>query len=1210
MRSLMTKVNCIARAAVVVLALALAAGAPAHAATYTWIGGADGNWNAAANWTSSDGGTTYPNSADDVAVFTGDASPKTPGSFTVGGLRLTSGMLTFNTYGYKLKVSGENAVFDFADGTAVVINGGGGIVAAENLSTRLTIKGACTITNDVITGSTGEQFARVDVEKATIVSSRAAYATVFHLGAGASYTATTGGIDYSATCFDLDEGALVDMINNNYGNGVGAFSGRGTVRGYRNKLTLPNGPYTFSGTCENRDANNPCDWSLAPTDAENGYLIIGSANALSNCAVRLPNSEGRALRFAAGVGTFLIGNLACSASQSLYLADVNGDPVTVFARANASAFANTMASGPGDLYVANKDNNAIAYTGSTLFCQTGVLGALAGLFGQDAQNTTFGDGSSAEKNAKLDTLAGVAGYNIGQNMMSVRNYFKNVGDYRVGGLYGNGQFEFVSAGTATVGDFDVAAVAEDGHKPYVVLSGGDVKAEHAAAGGCIIQLSSGRTFSVAGGTIGSPTDLVQINAPGYGTGGYGTLVLDGTTLCAEKDSYAKRFEVRNGGVLAHYGRLSCPSSATESDPATILLDGGTLRGAWPATGYWDIQLPASESYASKFQVVVGEKGGRIEANRDDTVYSYQLYSAVAGEAGGDGGLTKAGLASLEIRQPFTFSGPFRVEEGGVNVNVSADAATLFGSGSLSLGNAWISFATGKSFGLATGSGAAFHYENCGSVIVNGGTAASVTVGSAGNAAFVRDAKGSVLNFCSRSASDALDGKGAKIAVAGTVGTTKAGILDQPVFALSRRDGGDRYSFDFLKPDGADGLVNASSLYKTTFDESGAVVSVAAAQTLASDAKVDGLRVTSATLTISDGATLSFTDEDAPAAILLANPSAAATIAGAGAIDFGSREGVIVVGLSGFDSYDFSGKISAKICGTGGLTLAGNMLCGLSSIRLGASNSYTGGTWINAVEAGAEADGCFGTGKVCVGTGVGESGSLRLAKNVTLPNEMRVVGNGKLVGTASNASSSGAIYKADSGTATLSGAIELAGDGAVVRVADAEGKVVFGGQVTGAALKIVGSGEVELGAANSYTGGTTVVGATVAMGDEKSLGAGAVALSAGAKLTLRPAAEAAVPFALSNAISGTGTIALLGAGKGRVMFGDVADDASLALDLGTARTRVVSSLAGFDAITTSREGATTLWVLNDAPGSFAGTVPSNVTVEYGEPRQKGLLFIVR
>ncbi len=1174
------------------------------AATYTWVGAADGNWHDKSNWTSSDGGTTYPNSASDIAVFTGDASPRTPNSFTVGGMVLKSGKLEFNAYGYWLKVSGTDAKFDFADGTVVVFKNGGGICAAEDLATKLTITGNCIISNEVHIGNSGMQFARVDLKSGTFITSRQAYATVFHLGKGAYFLATNGGAEYSATCFDIDEGAVVDLASHYNSNGVGAFTGSGTVKGFRGKLALPNGPYTFSGTCENRsDGTTMNDWTLNPTDVENGYLVVGSANALSNCAVRLPNLEGRSLRFASGIGTFTIGNFATSDSQSLYLEDEANEPVTVIARLEQSALSKTLTSGSGNLIVANKSNNSIVYTGSTLFQHTGLLGSLAGIMGQDAQNTTFGDGSNAANDANLSSLGGIMGYNFGTSMMSVRHYFKNVNDYTLGGLYGNGQFEFNGAGTATIDNFDVSTLSGSGKMPYVVLAGGDVTANHANAGGCIIQTSEGRTFTVKGGEIGSADDIAQINAAGYGTHGPGTISLSATTLHVGQDSSAKRFELLDGAVLVHYARLGIPENLTAADPASIYLNGGTLRGVWPSSGYWNIEVPNSSANADKMKIEVGEKGGRLEANRVDTVYTYKLYSTVSGS----GDFAKSGLGVLEVYTPFDITGAFHLEESGLKVQVSSDAESLFGTGSFYLGNGWLDFAVGgKTYGLATGTGAAFHYQNCGAVVVNNGSAANLTIGAEGTAAFVREAKGSALLFTSKTSSDTLDGTGAKISVKGTVETTTAGIVDQPIFALSQRDGGNRYGIDFMKVNDDGNLVNASDLYKTAFGENGSIVSIASATELAADATVGGLRVSSATVTIPEGKTLSFSDGTTPAAVLLSNQNGGGTVAGDGTLDFGSREGVIAVALSGSDAYEYSGRIAAKISGTGGLTLVGNMLWGHSSIRLAHANDYTGGTWINAVEAGAEADGCFGSDAVYVGTGVGESGSLRL-KNVTLANEIHVTGKGKLIGSTYSSSDSGAITKKEAGTATLTGSVELAGDGASVRASVEDAKIVFAGTVSGTALDVVGKGTVELQKANTYTGGTTVSGATVSLGNVQALGTGAVVLSDGGTLALTVEKDGAT---LPNAVSGSGVIALKGTGYGKVSLNNIDADSTLTLAMGNHRRAIVNSLAGFTAVTSSRTSDATLYVTDDAEGSFSGTKPSNVTIAYGEPKLPGFSIIVR
>ena len=186
---------------VLTLSAALLGVVSVHAHEYTWVGGAveDADWNSAANWASADGGTAYPNAADDIAVFTGDASPKTPGSYTVGGLKLTAGTLRINTYGNRFKVAGTDARFVFADGSTVVFMGGGAVEAADDLATKLTITGVCTVSNEVALGMASARFAEVNVEKGSFVSSQAVRVRKFHFGSGALFLAAKGGLDYSQT---------------------------------------------------------------------------------------------------------------------------------------------------------------------------------------------------------------------------------------------------------------------------------------------------------------------------------------------------------------------------------------------------------------------------------------------------------------------------------------------------------------------------------------------------------------------------------------------------------------------------------------------------------------------------------------------------------------------------------------------------------------------------------------------------------------------------------------------------------------------------------------------------------------------------------------------------------------------------------------------------------------------------------------------------
>ena len=61
--------------------------APSFSSTYTWTGGGDDNkWTTSANWTSDDGGTSYPNAADDTAEILSAATITLDANITINEL--------------------------------------------------------------------------------------------------------------------------------------------------------------------------------------------------------------------------------------------------------------------------------------------------------------------------------------------------------------------------------------------------------------------------------------------------------------------------------------------------------------------------------------------------------------------------------------------------------------------------------------------------------------------------------------------------------------------------------------------------------------------------------------------------------------------------------------------------------------------------------------------------------------------------------------------------------------------------------------------------------------------------------------------------------------------------------------------------------------------------------------------------------------------
>jgi hypothetical protein len=144
--------------AITVLVVALVASS-AMASQYLWNGSVSGQWIVPANWTPIDGGTTFPQTGGDTAIFFSDASVTTtalsalpninvtgtlsltcpaqissPNGTTIdgpGGLKLVSGKIGFNQGSAPNTFAGG---FEIGDGAKIFVSGGDQIIPGGGLT--------------------------------------------------------------------------------------------------------------------------------------------------------------------------------------------------------------------------------------------------------------------------------------------------------------------------------------------------------------------------------------------------------------------------------------------------------------------------------------------------------------------------------------------------------------------------------------------------------------------------------------------------------------------------------------------------------------------------------------------------------------------------------------------------------------------------------------------------------------------------------------------------------------------------------------------------------------------------------------------------------------------------------------------------------------------------------------------------------------------
>lgn len=674
------------------------------------------------------------------------------------------------------------------------------------------------------------------------------------------------------------------------------------------------------------------------------------------------------------------------------------------------------------------------------------------------------------------------------------------------------------------------------------------------------------------------------------------------------NSLANRYDV-NGGTLVMAAKDLRPNIlATVQSPSVYSLNGGRI--AMDLTmSYKNGVLYESEECIEKACVEIGEKGGCIGgAQVDEKALPWVKFNwpLVAKEGVSDGGVSIEDGVEYVFSRPVGISGGIAVNDGGIALDAAADTASVprfFGDGAVMLHNAPLSFVSciedkGLEIGELRFDGAAYIRLRRGGINENGASesascaAQTLTLGS-----IVRSDPGSAL-FITDGISSSLGEIGSsKVMVSSAPTLRSSGILDIPVFGVRQ------YSLDFMTYSSDAGLIPYAGYVdvgEATTAETIASASDSFTIASGSEKTVGGFRFGAEWKTAYVNGLLNVRGTRT---ILLQNRC---NLMGAGTVDFGDGEGLIVFGPSG--SMAWNATISASIAGSGGVSFASTPDCnyGWRRITLSGANSWTGGTRINSVRIELAKASALGGGDVVVGGGTRNGGRLAFnASGATFGNNFTVSGRG-CRDTHWDGYSGGAMeFMADT---TLSGDIHLAGlsrwTAPAPNVAAVVSGHISGGSIEMVSTNVATAGTIRFDGCNSYTGGTEVVRSVFAVSQGDGAGSGPVFLDNSVLVFSN-----GDPITVENSINGTNSVVRL-TGLGEVdLQGLNGEPKTFALDL-AARTTAIGSLSGFSRITTSRAGTTHLLV-GDGDLSFAGSVPPNVQLHRrGEYSGTSLRVIIR
>ena len=1062
-----------------------------------WVGGASGDWNTAANWSS---GATPGSFGCHVHI-----TNEVPVTIAFGSTFYKVGGLSFSGANHTLTAaaaSGGGMQFgrESAEADDPVIEVAPGLTATVP-SLRTTEDRACGL---VKTGAgtlvvSGGRLSHSSYRFSSFVVEAGVFrmdGDTFRVGglctvrSGAKFVSTVQNAIDDNQRFYLEENAIFD--NGGKRDALGGFEGYGVVTNLGSTSSSWNnswygGPLDFAGRVYGSIAIAPSTDQVVGSE---GYLRVGASDTLANAAVTLAGDAvyTNVLRFAPGIGSFRIKSLDCGTkSDHVVFEDTDGNPVTLM---------------DGTLATSSPATN--------LVLMGGVLTNMTYTITPTPFKTTITGGDYA--------FSGTV------NASGDRTFEQTGGSVRCC-LYANGSSCLNNIFYTISGGRMVSYAASANQKGVGLDISGEAHVE---------LRNSSETYAhrVASGTA---SHTIRLSGNAY-------LGVDDLQVIGESDSSGTAVLDLQGGAMEVKGSFSQPSAAI-SAPAEgrILFNGGVLRAVGTGNQSW---WTGANDPNELVKAYVSAAGATIDVLASSPSRSVTVgWPFVSGVANGiDGGLVKLGMGKLVLAKPYAATGFVDVREGGVSAATSPSAPE-FGTAGVRIGGGYLEFTGGNPISVSATSGASLSYTNCATLRLSSGVA--LTIGDAGAAADSSVARcgHGVLTVMSGTAEEAL-GVNASVTVNGGLSNdATTGILRQPIFERRTKSSKNTYRARLLKCEN-NALVPATPVeFDPTASGSSTVAQItgSSAVTVSANASVGALvveRSTGAGLTVNDGVTLSVGPNTAGsvAPILLnsvdlsGGENAKAGISGAGTIDFGASEGVIVV--NGNASLMFPVNIDTAIAGSGGVTFAAPTLFSdgiRGCVVLNKSGTYTGGTWIENAHVSTTAAGSFGSGTVHVSGGELEGGALEIAAKYNtkeFANPVEIAGNGPIYPADKILPGYYGALIVSKGGVTLSGGVTLVADAKIASGARGGQKpVTFSAPIVGPGkLTVSGMSPFRFAAANTYAGGTVITNGTVEVTDLGTLGSGPVKVCAGGVLRFINTSAKTI----DNVITGDGRIEMNGA----------------------------------------------------------------------------------
>ncbi len=658
--------------------------------TATWNLDANGNWNAAADWsTSPDSTATFPDNGGGYAynVVITPSSPLTvdlqglTSPTTIGSLTLDSGNNIVNSAG-----TNQTLIIDPTSlNTQVGSNIAGNINGSEPDGGGITLEFSSGSTVSVVSTVSGDLLGNVSL---TVNESGG---TVILSGSGNTYTGATtisggtlslqGGSIADSSGVSVASGATLDISSNGGGATINNLTGTGT--GY---VTLGGNGLTVDATGTNSDSFTG--------------VISGSGGSLTKT----------------GTGTLtLSGDNTYTGGTA-----INGGILAISNDNNINGGAGGITFGGGTLQL-NNDTSSLNFSGQAV--QLGVAtGDTSTLEGTISDGSTPGSGSlTYEGPGKLILTSTNNTYTGGTVIDGGTLSISTDSNLGTGGIaFGGGTLQT----TGTVTDTQTIALntgggtidtdgQTDSFSGNITGTGGLTVTDSSGTGGGIVTLSGDNTYSgvtaINGGTLAISNNDNINNGPGGITFGGGTLQLNNYTSNLNFSDQAVQLGVASGDTSTLAGTITNgvgTGSLTYEGPGTLTLAGdNTYTGGTTINGgilsisaednlgtggiaFDGGTLQTSGTVRESQAVTLNTSGGTIDTDGNTDAFS-GVFSGTGDLTVTDSSGTGDGILTLSAVN--TYSGVTAINGGTLaisnddNINYGSGGIT-FGGGTLQLNN--------------------------------------------------------------------------------------------------------------------------------------------------------------------------------------------------------------------------------------------------------------------------------------------------------------------------------------------------------------------------------------------------------------------------------------------------------------------------------------------------------------------------------------------